>query len=68
MPVGDIMRCLMYWQSYGDYPRAARYIRRIPTERRAMLAHLDYAAAERLWRQRLAIGRVERKGCSDGAG
>ena len=60
-PVGDIMRHLMYWRSYGDHHRAQAFFDRLPTERRIEIAKLDYNAVERLCPQQMAIGRLVRQ-------
>ncbi|CAB5109528.1 Ferredoxin [Olavius algarvensis associated proteobacterium Delta 3] len=59
-PIGDIMRALMYWRSYGDYRRAARHIHRISADCRMKLAALDFAPAERMCPRQMAIGRLVR--------
>jgi hypothetical protein len=58
VPVGKIMRCLMYARSYGDHFRAQVEFRGIPDSVRAQLAALDYSAAERQCPQNMPIGRL----------
>ena len=58
LPVGKIMRCLMYGRSYGDHFRAQVEFRDIPAAVRARLATLDYSAAERQCPQNMPIGRL----------
>ncbi len=58
VPVGKIMRCLMYGRSYGDHFRARVEFRDIPAAVRARLATLDYSAAERQCPQNMPIGRL----------
>ena len=58
VPVGKIMRCLMYARSYGDHFRAQVEFRDIPAPVRARLAELDYSAAERRCPQNMPIGRL----------
>ena len=60
-PVGDIMRHLMYWQSYGDRHRAQVFFDRLPLDRRIEIAALDYERVERLCPQQMAIGRLMRR-------
>jgi len=60
-PVGDIMRHLMYWRSYGDRYRAQAFFDRLSPERRIEIAAQDYAAVERLCPQQMAIGRLVRR-------
>ena len=58
VPVGKIMRCLMYARSYGDHFRARVEFHDIPAGIRARLATLDYSAAERQCPQDMPIGRL----------
>lgn len=58
VPVGKIMRCLMYARSYGDHFRAGVEFRDIPASVRALLSTLDYSAAERRCPQNMPIGRL----------
>ncbi len=60
-PIGDIMRHLMYWRSYGDRHRAQTFFNRLPPERRIEIAAVDYEAVERLCPQQMAIGRLVRQ-------
>lgn len=60
VPVNDVMRHLMYWRSYGDRGRAARYFNRIPYEHRIQMAALDYSEAERRCPSKMAIGQLVR--------
>lgn len=57
-PVGDIMRFLMYYNSYGNAERAKACFASIPPEVRKRLAEIDYSPAERLCPQRLRIGSL----------
>ena len=61
VPVGDIMRHLMYWRSYGDRHRAQVFFDQLLPERRIEIAALDYAEVERLCPQQMAIGRLVRQ-------
>ena len=58
VPVGKIMRCLMYARSYGDHFRAQVEFRDIPASVRARLATLDYAPAERMCPQKMPIAKL----------
>ena len=58
VPIGDVMRCLMYGNSYGDDALAAEEFNRIPSEVRARLTRLDYSEAERKCPQGLPIARL----------
>jgi aryl-alcohol dehydrogenase-like predicted oxidoreductase len=59
-PIGDIMRHLMYWHSYGDRHRAQMFFDQLSPERRMEIAAQDYETVERLCPQQMAIGRLVR--------
>ena len=61
IPVGDIMRHLMYSRSYGDRARAREEFRQIPTAIRRRLTRTDFSAAEQRCPHRLAIGSLIRE-------
>ena len=56
--VSDIMRYLMYYNSYGDRDRARGLFAQIPGNVRNRLLSLDYRLAEARCPQRLPIGRL----------
>ncbi len=58
VPIGDVMRYLMYCNSYDDYEYAAAGFKRIPGKIRRRLTHLDYSLAERKCPQGLPIARL----------
>jgi uncharacterized protein len=60
-PVGDVLRCLMYHNSYGDPGLARSVFSEIPPEKRDRLLQLDYSAAEAVCPQRIAIGELVRE-------
>ncbi len=57
-PVSDIMRYLMYHNSYGDKQRARDLFAQIPAQTRSRLLSIDYAAAEARCPQRMPIGKL----------
>jgi len=57
-PIGDVMRYLMYCNSYDDYEYAATGFKKIPEKIRRRLTHLNYALAERKCPQGLPIARL----------
>ena len=57
-PIGDVMRYLMYCNSYDDYEYAAAGFKRIPENIRRRLTRLDYALAERKCPQGLPIAKL----------
>ena len=60
-PIGDVMRCLMYYHGYGEPLRAREAFQQLPAELRRNLARLDYSTAEKLCPQRMAIGELMRE-------
>jgi predicted aldo/keto reductase-like oxidoreductase len=61
VPVGDVMRCLMYHRSYGDPILAKEVFAQMPAAARGRLTSLNFAAAERVCPHRLPIGRLMRE-------
>jgi predicted aldo/keto reductase-like oxidoreductase len=57
-PIGDVMRYLMYCNSYDDYQRAADSFNKIPQKIRTRLTRLDYLMAERKCPQGLPIAKL----------
>jgi len=55
--ISDIMRFLMYHNSYGDTQRARNLFRRIPAAVRSRLLDIDYSEAEARCPQRLPIAK-----------
>ena len=53
----DIMRFLMYHNSYGDKERAKEMFRQIPQSVRNRLLSIDYSTAEARCPQKLPIGK-----------
>ncbi len=64
VPVGDIMRSLMYYNSYGDVELARATFSKIPPEIRDGMAGADYSRAEALCPQNLRIGELVKKAAS----
>jgi len=54
----DIMRYLMYYNSYGDTDRARELFAQIPGKVRSKLLGTDYSAAEARCPQRMPIGKL----------
>jgi predicted aldo/keto reductase-like oxidoreductase len=57
-PIGDVMRYLMYCNSYNDYKLAADSFNKIPQKIRRYLPELDYSEAERKCPQGLPIAKL----------
>ena len=56
--VSDIMRYLMYYDSYGDEERARQLFARIPGTIRSKLLSADYSTAEARCPQHIPIGKL----------
>ena len=56
--VCEIMRFLMYYNSYGQYDRARKLFARIPGKVRNKLLNMDYSIAEARCPQHLPIGKL----------
>lgn len=65
VPVGRVMRYLMYARSYGNRDFACSRFRSLPARTRTILAQLDYAAAEQRCPQRMPIGRLMREAAAE---
>ena len=61
VPISDIMRYLMYWQSYDDRNRAVEAFNKIPGEIRVKMANMDYSQAEQRCPQQMPIGKLIRE-------
>jgi hypothetical protein len=57
----DIIRYLMYYNSYGDQAGAKELFAQIPLRIRQSLQDIDYSLAEARCPQRLAIGSIIRQ-------
>jgi predicted aldo/keto reductase-like oxidoreductase len=58
IPIGDVMRYLMYCNSYEDYDLAAAGFNKIPANIRRGLTDLDYSLAENKCPQGLPIAKL----------
>jgi predicted aldo/keto reductase-like oxidoreductase len=58
VPIGDVLRYLMYFRSYGDYHYASVRFQTIPENIRLQMADLDYSSAEQKCPQKIAIGKL----------
>ena len=58
LPIGDVMRALMYWRSYGDLEQARNTFAQIPLETRQRILQTDFSSAEGRCPQSLAIGKL----------
>jgi len=58
IPISDVMRSLMYHNSYGDEQLAKQSFAQIPADVRNRLTSIDFSVAEARCPQRLPIGRL----------
>ena len=58
VPIGDVMRYLMYYRSYGEFDYAAIQFKAIPENIRRQMANLNYSLAEQRCPQKMAIGKL----------
>lgn len=58
VPVGDVMRCIMYYHSYQDYELARTTFGSLPARTRQLLTQLDFSEAERACPRKLPIGKL----------
>ena len=65
VPIGDVMRYLMYCRSYGDRYRATMHFNEIPESIRRAMARLDYSLAEQKCPQKMAIGKLMREAADE---
>jgi len=61
VPIGDIMRYLMYQQNYGEQDFARQMQDKIPGHTKRAMASTDFSAAERKCPQKMEIGKLMRK-------
>ena len=61
IPVADVMRYLMYYESYGDHERARSLYGKLSPATRKRLGNIDYSLAENRCPQGIPIARVMRK-------
>ncbi|MCF8049792.1 MAG: aldo/keto reductase [Desulfobacterales bacterium] len=65
LPIGEVMRCLMYSRSYGDPARARRLFSSLPPMEQRMLAKADFSAAERCCPRAVPIGRLMKEAAAE---
>jgi predicted aldo/keto reductase-like oxidoreductase len=61
VPIGKVMRYLMYSCSYGEHDHASRRFRNIAPSIRRQMADLDYSLAEQRCPQKMPIERLMRE-------
>ena len=65
IPIGDVMRYLMYCRSYGDRHFAMAEFNKIPEKIRIRLAKTDYSNAEQRCPQKMAIGQLMKEALTE---
>jgi len=58
VPIGDVMRYLMYVRSYDNRRGASHYLKKIPKKQCRQMINLDYSLAEQKCPQKMAIGKL----------
>ncbi|MGD8493261.1 MAG: aldo/keto reductase [Desulfobacterales bacterium] len=61
VPISDILRCSMYYHSYGDRDTALRLFNSLPPDAKSNILKADYAKAERRCPQNIPIAKVLKK-------
>jgi hypothetical protein len=61
VPISDLLRCSMYYNSYRDRDKALALFNTLPTDQKRNLCKTDYSKAERKCPQRIQIGKVLKK-------
>ena len=61
VPIGDVMRCLMYFYSYQDYWLARSTFENLPARTKELLNQLDFSQAEKSCPRKLPIGQLMRE-------
>jgi len=65
IPVGDVMRCLMYARSYGDRERAKEQFFKIAPAVRRQMRNTDFTLAEQRCPQGMPIGRLMKEAVAE---
>jgi predicted aldo/keto reductase-like oxidoreductase len=61
VPISDVLRCSMYYNSYGDRDKAQALFNALPTEQKKNINKTDYSKAEKKCPQKIQIGKVLKK-------
>jgi predicted aldo/keto reductase-like oxidoreductase len=65
VPVGEVMRYLMYSRNYGDVSRARRLFAALPDAVRKQMVRVDYTLAETRCPRKLPIARLMKEASHD---
>jgi hypothetical protein len=65
VPVGNLMRCLMYSRSYNEPGWAKELFNRMSAQDRERILEIDYSTAELKCPQRIKIGKLVKEACME---
>ncbi len=65
VPISDILRLAMYYNSYGDSNTALRLFSELPANVRSNIFRADYSKAEKVCPQNIQIGKLLKQTCDD---
>jgi predicted aldo/keto reductase-like oxidoreductase len=61
VPISDLLRCSMYYNSYGDRDNALALFNALPIDQKRNICKTDYSKAEKKCPQKIQIGKVLKK-------
>jgi hypothetical protein len=61
VPISDVLRCSMYYNSYRDRDKALALFNALPAESKANICKIDYSKAEKNCPQNIQIGKILKK-------
>jgi len=61
VPISDVLRYSMYYDSYGDRDKALALFNALPTDQKRNICKTDYSKAEKKCPQKIQIGKVLKK-------
>jgi len=61
VPISDVLRCSMYYNSYRDRDKARALFNALTTDQKSNICKTDYSKAEKKCPQKIQIGKVLRK-------
>ena len=61
VPISDVLRCSMYYNSYRDRDKALALFNALPADQKANIEKTDYSTAEKNCPQKIQIGSVLQK-------
>ncbi len=65
LPIGEVMRCLMYSRSYGDPERGRRLFSSLSPTAQRRLSEVDFSDAERRCPRAVPIGRLMKEAAAE---